>query len=265
MSAILFCDIDGTLAVGREMSERIKPALERFVAAGNYFSLSTGRNAFAMKWLCEELPVNAPCIILAGAALYDPASDSIEKAKPLPAYTKDRLKLIYDAYPDMSIQVFTDAGLTSLRLGEFLLKHGIPEERALGVRPIEDLEGRTILKIGLFNEDVSRIGEAIERFLGEKDVYSWHMSFVTAAEVCDPSASKGVSMEDILSGFGVRPDVIAVAGDSPNDLPMFPLADVIFVPEDGFPEVKAKADHIIPTAREGGVADALEILMDKYS
>lgn len=264
MSVILFCDIDGTLALGRFISPRVKPLLKEFVRRGNYFSLATGRNKFAMKWLCEELPVNAPCILLAGAALYDPERDCLKRQKPLPDFTKERLQKIYDAYPDMSIQVFTDSGLTNLRLSEFLKQHGIPEERALGERSIEELEGKTILKVGLFNDDVSKIAEAIDRFLYEKDLYAWHMSFVIGAEVVNPLANKGVSIKEILSDMDEQPAVVAVAGDSQNDLPMFPYADVRFVPEDGFQELKAQADYIIPDVKNGGVADALEILMEKY-
>ena len=264
MSVILFCDIDGTLALGRYISPRVRPLLEEFVRRGNYFSLATGRNAFAMKWICGELPVNAPCILLAGAALYDPDKDCLKRLKPMPDFTKERLQQIYDAYPDMSIQVFTDTGLTNLRLSEFLKQNGIPEERALGERSIEELEGRTILKIGLFNDDVGKIAEAADRYLPEKDLYAWHMSFVTGAEVVDPSANKGVSIKEILSDMDEKPAAVAVAGDSQNDLSMFPFADVSFVPDDGFKELKDRADHIIPDAKSGGVADALEILMEKY-
>ena len=264
MKILFLCDIDGTLVNGHFMSEKIKSRVEEFTAKGNLFTLATGRNAFAMKWLCRELPINAPCILLAGAAQYDPIEDKLLHLKAMPEDTAASLKEMYDAYPDMTIQVFTDAGLTNLRYGPFMQANGIPEERAMGEGPASELEGRKILKIGLTNEKVEQIPEAIGRWFGNKKYYDWHMSFVIGAEIVNPDASKGRSVEEILADMDEKPDLIAAAGDSPNDLPLFETADICFAPEDAFQEIKDKADYIIPTANDGGIADAIDILIKKY-
>jgi hydroxymethylpyrimidine pyrophosphatase-like HAD family hydrolase len=64
-------DVDGTLVDRHGVDERVKQAVLDFTRQGNWFSLATGRNAFAIRNLTDQLAVNAPCILLTGAALYD--------------------------------------------------------------------------------------------------------------------------------------------------------------------------------------------------
>ncbi len=44
-------------------------------------------------------------------------------------------------------------------------------------------------------------------------------------------------MKTIIEGLPEKPDCVAVAGDSPNDLSMFPYAECTFAPETSFEEV----------------------------
>ena len=261
MRILFLSDIDGTLVTGHSVHQRVRESAEKFTREGNLFSLATGRNAFAILWLTDQLPVHAPCILLTGAALYDPVQNELHHRKPLPPQVNQALKQLYDAYPAMGIQVFTRSGLINLRLNPFLAQHGIAEEIARGVSDIRALEGEEILKIGLCCEDVTLISQAADRLFGNRDLYKWHFSFEIGAEIFSPAAGKGTAMEELLRDLPQKPDLVAVAGDSPNDLSMFPKADITFAPTNAFPEVKAQATHLIPPPEEGGVATALELLM----
>ena len=116
--------------------------------------------------------------------------------------------------------------------------------------------------MGLCCEDTALLEDCAARYFSDPRRYRWHYSFPIAIEVCAPAASKGAALQSLLRGGTIRPDLVAVAGDSANDLSMFPCADVGFAPRDAVPEVLAAADHVVSTAGEGCVADALRMLMD---
>lgn len=258
-------DIDGTLVNGRSIPTEVKETLDKYVRSGNYFSLATGRHAFGINWLIDQLPVNAPCIVLTGAAVYDPKTKNLLNGKPLHENTKMILKQLFKEYPEIGIQVFYDSGLCNLRLNPFLQDHGISEEIACGISVIEDLENKEILKIGLCCEDTRKIESAINRLFSDRQQYNWHYSFVIAAEVFSPATSKGIAIKAITESLPEKPDIIAVAGDSPNDLSMFKYADITFAPETAFQEVRDAADYIIPPPERGGIAQALNMLMQDTS
>lgn len=56
-----------------------------------------------------------------------------------------------------------------------------------------------------------------------------------------------------------------MAGDSANDLPLFPCADVRFAPRDAAAEVLARADHVVAAAyyRSEG-AEAMRQITDLF-
>ena len=263
MSILFLSDIDGTLVQGYTIAPQVKEMVREFVRRGNWFSLATGRNAFAIRWIIDQLAVNAPCIVLTGAALYDPMTETMTNVKPLPEHTKTRLKLLAEEYQEMGIQVFTRSGLCNLRLNPFLQENGIPEEIACGVSDIDALAGEEILKIGLCCKDTSKIESAVSRLFSDGQQYKWHYSFSIAAEIFSPAASKGAAARMLIDSLPERPKCIAAAGDSPNDLPMFEDADITFAPENAFKEVRDAADYIIPPPHQGGVAQALQMLMQE--
>ncbi|MEN6593626.1 MAG: HAD family hydrolase [Clostridiaceae bacterium] len=261
MKILFYCDIDGTLIYGNTLADQVKDAVFDFTSRGNWFALATGRNAIAIRWITGQLAVNAPCVLLSGAALYDAASGTVTNVKPLTEQVKATLKALLDEYPALGIQAFTKNGLHNLRLNPFLQEHGIPEEIACPVSDLCALEDEQILKIGLCCEDPGQIELAASRLFSDLRQYQWNYSFFTGAEVLSPLASKGLAMKTVIEQMPEKPDCIAAAGDSPNDLSMFACADITFAPETAFPEVRKAADYIIPPPEQGGIAQALKILL----
>lgn len=263
MKQILFLtDVDGTLTDGGGIAPAVIRQAEAFTAAGHLLALATGRHRHGIRQLTEQLPVNAPCIILAGAALYDPRSDRCSQFLPLPAETLPALEDILREYPDtLAIQVYTASGQYNLRLNAFLRQHGIPEEICLPVARPEALRGEQILKLGFCCEDTALLEQCANRFFADGTRYHWNYSFPIAIEVNSPEASKGAALRQLLRRGVIQPELVAVAGDSANDLSLFEAADIRFAPQTAFPQVKRAADHLIPPPGAGGVAEALERLM----
>lgn len=72
-SCYLFSDVDGTLMTSEYTIPQVNiDALRRFTREGGHFALATGRGVSRSTFdLLESLPVNAPCVLLNGALLYD--------------------------------------------------------------------------------------------------------------------------------------------------------------------------------------------------
>ena len=78
---LLACDFDNTLVYTEPAlvaGEPIPPltaenreALESFTAQGGHFAVATGRALAAMRAIVPGLPINSPCVLCNGAALYD--------------------------------------------------------------------------------------------------------------------------------------------------------------------------------------------------
>lgn len=264
MKKILFLsDVDGTLMSDGRIHPRVIQEARQFTERGHLFALATGRHRFSLGTLCRQLPINAPCVILAGAATYDPVRDVCGNFFPLGEGVKDKLAQILRRYPrELAVQVFTARTQFNLRLNDFMRKYGIAEEVNKPDAPLSALQGEQVLKLGFNCEDVSVLEACAAEFFSDTAAYAWHYSFRIGIEVCHPLASKGNALRRMIDGGIVQPDLIAVAGDSANDLSMFPCADVRFAPCDAMPEVLQAADHVVSSARDGCVADALRFLME---
>lgn len=265
MKQILFLsDVDGTLISEGKMSPAVIEAAREFTSRGHLFALATGRHKFSLGQLQAQLPINAPCVILAGAAVYDPVKNTCRHLIPMEEEVKSKLGEILKKYPrELAVQVFTGTTQFNLRLNDFMRRYGIAEEVNKPDSPLSALEGEQILKLGFNCEDKTVLERCAEEFFSDSSRYEWHYSFRIAIEVCHPAASKGNALRNLLNSGDIKPDIIAVAGDSANDLSMFPCADIRFAPCDAIPEIRAKADYVVSTAKNGCVADALRILMSK--
>lgn len=265
MKRILFlCDVDGTLVSGGKMSPAVIEAAREFTSRGHLLALATGRHKFSLGGLRAQLPINAPCVILAGAAVYDPVTDTCRRMIPMEEGVKHKLGEILKKYPrELAVQVFTARTQFNLQLNDFMRRYGIAEEVNQPDAPLSALEGEQILKIGFGCEDTAVLERCAREFFSDTSRYEWQYSSRITIEVCHPAASKGNALRGLLSGGDIRADIVAVAGDSANDLSMFSCADIRFAPSDAIPEIRAKADYVVSTAENGCAADALRILMSR--
>lgn len=260
MQILFFSDVDGTLAEGDVIAPGVEEAIRDFITQGNGFSLATGRHALAIRHLTKRLGLMLPCIVLAGAALYDPQTEQLTSLKKMPENTLPVLKEMLRRYPEMGIQVYTEKGLYNLQLNAFLRKNGIPQEIACGESESAALRGQQILKIGLCCEDTSQLEEAVGTWFSDERDYHWHYSYRIALEILSAGVNKGVALHELLRRLPEQPKLLAAAGDSPSDLPMLKIAACTFAPHNAFESVRMQVTHEIPTAAEGGIAEALSIV-----
>ena len=78
---LLACDFDNTLVYTEpalvageplpSLTAENREALESFTAQGGHFAVATGRALAAFQAIAPGLPINTPCVLCNGAALYD--------------------------------------------------------------------------------------------------------------------------------------------------------------------------------------------------
>ena len=259
---ILFLsDVDGTLINGAFLEPAIVDKTKQFVECGNLLALASGRHSFSISGLTERLPVNFPCAILSGAALYDPISQICCNQVAMPEKIVEMIARILCDYPPIGVQVFTSNDLFNMRLNPFLREHGIAEEIIRPAISIEELVKHEILKVGLCCEDTRLLDKCVEDVLGNEPEFQWHYSHVISGEISSVHASKGAAIKNYLHDHDIHPTIIAAAGDSENDISLLDIADIVFAPENALPMVKNMANIIIPPPEQSGVVKALSILM----
>ena len=84
-------------------------------------------------------------------------------------------------------------------------------------------------------------------------------------EVLKPGMNKGTLLKILAEKLGVKPEDTYAAGDGYNDVDMLKVASAAFVPENGDEFAKAHATYVVCSNEEGCIADAIEILREKYS
>ena len=76
-------------------------------------------------------------------------------------------------------------------------------------------------------------------------------------EIFHQSASKGTALRALMSQLGLDPEDVGCIGDGENDLSMFAQAGHRFAMGNAVDALKAKADVVLPSNRQDGVAEAI--------
>lgn len=76
-----------------------------------------------------------------------------------------------------------------------------------------------------------------------------------------PGISKGNALQELCNNLGVAPEDTIAFGDQINDISMLELAGTGYAVENARPEVKEKADYVIPGYAEDGVLQVLKMLL----
>lgn len=254
-------DLDGTF-----LNSESKPApanleaIERFKAAGNYFTIATGRNK--IKWVDYA---NAPVILCNGAYMYDPATDEIINKHSFdgaPAYSI--LCELHAKFPGPMIRYTDDRDL------HYLFKEG--EKDDIGDRwykIVFESASPSPRDTAYKRADLSDICEYLEKNYG--DAFRYNFSSPGLFEMLQHGSSKGISIGDLRDYFKGRGEnvVICAAGDYENDVEMLDAADIAVCPSNALPSVvemvrkrAEKGSGIIAADNDSGtIADLADRLL----
>lgn len=247
---ILICsDVDGTLAVGKEIPEKNLQALQYFQAEGGLFTLATGRpagyeNHFPLRY-------HVPLITDNGTRIYDVATGHTLWTFPLDGSGLLLEWLDRSSCVDVTLG-FTDGYVKSSR-GDVVasfLSHKTGELLKLVCHGFSDEA-----------EAVAFQTEAQGTF-GER--YRIHRSWATGVEFVSPLGGKGECLSHLRTILGDSVHTVLAIGDYENDLPLLAAADRSFAPANACPSVLKAAQTVLPSWDEGALAALIEGLADEF-
>ena len=273
---LLASDFDNTLIYTEEalrsgvpippLSEKNRAALEYFMAEGGRFSIATGRAYAAFEKLAPLIPMNAPCVICNGAAIYDFSKEEYLETALLAEDTRRRGQAVLDAFPTVAVEAYhIDNVIHAVQPNSITRAH----EHLTGVNVVEC---PTLLDVPLplgkllFEEDHQQLLK-VKEFLtkcGWAGDYELIFSGRTLLEMTARGANKGGMVIKLAQHLGVVPQHIYCIGDESNDLSMLEVSAIPFAPSNCIPAVRTSGVRLVSDAREDALADVVEILDRTY-
>lgn len=249
-----------------ELSKGNRQALEYFIAGGGRFAVSTGRALAAFERYVPTLPINAPCVVCNGAAIYDFRQRRYLAAELLDASALEQGQAVLDAFPDLACEVYhVDNHIHTVHPNDITRRHQhmthVDMEERISL-PEVPLPVEKLLLEGERNE----LEKAV-RFLRERrwaGQYELIFSSPYLLEMTAPGANKGGMVLRLAELLGIRAEDLYCAGDQANDLPMLAVAAEGFAPENCIDAVRQSGATMVADARNDAVAEIISILDQRY-
>ena len=265
----LAMDLDGTLLTpGNVLTERSINAVSRCRQKGLKIIIATGRAIEAAEPFRISLGVTGPVICYNGAVVADmPAAEIIS----ITLLDKIAVEFCIELSRETGIyfQAYFPGTAADPRI-VLLTERDAPE------REMYHKHTGILAELGDLKEALHRPGVAgcvKTMFLAEPEVQALirprliehfgdsvyiAQTYRTFLEVMDAKVSKGQGLKIAMERLSLKPSEVIAFGDEENDLPMFGAAGFSAAPSSAKENVKAKADQVIGSNAEDGVAEFLE-------
>ena len=246
--------------------ERNRRALEYFIAEGGYFTVSTGRALAAFARFVPGLPLNAPCVVSNGAALYDFAAERHIYTAYLGESIYEHMDEIFAAFPGIALEVYhDDRRIHAMHINDYIRSHlHFTRPAAMEVASFREID-LPMIRV-LFEEDEKTL-LAVEAFIRSRswgDEYELIFSSANMLELTARGATKGDMVLRLAELLGVERKDIYCVGDHKNDLPMLEISAIPFAPENCVDELREAGCRIVCHCADGALADVVEILDGIY-
>lgn len=274
---LLASDFDNTLLYTEEalrscapvppLPEQNREALEYFMAQGGRFAIATGRALAAFLNYADQVPMNAPGVVCNGAALYDFEKGMYLETAMLDTSARERGQAVLDRFPGVAVEAYhIDNIIHVVHPNAISRRHEHITHAALTEAPaLLDIP----LPLGklLFEADHETL-DAVLAFLtdqGWAEDYELIFSVSHLLEMTIKGANKGGMVRRLAARLGISMEHVYCAGDEANDLSMLQAAAEGFAPANASAAVRASGATIVCDAREGAIADVVNILDKAYS
>ena len=264
---LFYTDYDDTLYNSRHtVSPENHAAIRYFQRNGGRFSVATGRahRTFTPQIALEQLVLNAPVVLSNGAAIYDYAEDRYLTRTFLDADAPGRFVELCRAFPNVAVEAYHDDDIY------------VYNPNAVTTAHLAKVRGRqtpcdTIPEIPTPWTKV--IMEQREPYLKEVqahllqhwgDYYEVIFSNPVLLEVTAKGSHKGAMVARSAQLLGISRENLYCMGDNQNDIPMLALSAIPFAPANCAQEVKDWGARILGHCDEHAVAQAIEILDERY-
>ena len=274
---LLASDFDNTLIYTEEalrtgapvppLPERNRRALEYFMAEGGRFAVATGRALAAFINYAEAVPMNVPGVVCNGAAIYDFEKGEYLETAMLDSSARERGQAVLDRFPTVAVEAYhIDNVIHAVHPNAITRQHERITKAAVTEAPsLMDVP----LPLGklLFEAEHETLEEVLA-FLtarGWAGDYELIFSVSHLLEMTVKGANKGGMVRRLAARLGVSMEHVYCAGDEANDLSMLSAAAEGFAPANASAAVRESGATLVCHARDGAIADVVEILDRKYS
>lgn len=258
---LLALDIDDTLvSTGKLPSERLKHAIRLAEQNGVTVVLATGRGFLGSKKIRESLSVYGPLIHYGGAVVSDGRTGEhlfVNYLRPEDVITAFA---IADAF-EIHAQIYEEDTVIFRKANAFTERYtgvlNIPflVDPNLLYRPLDNIP-----KV-LFAVDPAREAELFQEI---RALLPRHLSVLCSKpgfiEIGSVSSTKGSALKKVAAMLGVPREEVTAIGDNTLDLDMIEWAGTGVCVANANPLVKEKADLVIGSCDDDGVAEYLESL-----
>ena len=256
-------DLDGTTLIGEDLPEANKLALRKAAGEGYEIIVATARWLQMAQRVADEIGTPSVAIACSGAQVHDPRVVEDIFDQRLPA---DFVEELY--------QVVNKARcIATITLSEqVLLKlDGEPDPDLM------DPAMRWAPQLEMDREDLPRIaaiqGSALCEYIKTelKPKYADRVAIFDSIgptgklvlTITNKAANKGVALQAACDHLHLDPKHVIAFGDAENDLAMFELAGASVAMGQAHDEVKAAANYVSAPNYECGVAQAIELILER--
>ena len=258
---LLALDIDDTLvSTGKLPSERLKHAVKRVQDSGVTVVLATGRGFLGSKKIRESLSAYGPLIHYGGAMVSDGKTGEhlfVNYLRPEDVITAfaiaDSFGFHAQIYEEDAVIFRKENDFTRQYTGILNLPFIVDPD--LLYRPLDNIP-----KV-LYAVDPKREAELYKEI---RALLPKHLSVLCSKpgfiEIGSISSTKGKALEKVAAMLNIPREEVTAIGDNTLDLDMIEWAGTGVCVANANPQVKEKADLIIGSCDDDGVAEYLESL-----
>ena len=269
-SKLIFLDIDGTLTSpgSNEPPESALEAIRAAQKAGHKVFLCSGRNYDMLKPL---LRFDFDGAVASGGG-YVFSGDRVLYDCPMTEEQKDKaLRLFAEGGVLRTIEA-KDASWCDEGMGEFLqqssggnselLRWREALEKDLGIRPMQEYDGRPIYKVVFMCSRPEQLEPAIRELEGEFYFLVQDLAGANClnGELINRQFDKGSGIRRLCEALGYALEDTIGFGDSMNDLEMIQTVGTSVCMANGSPNLKKQSDLVCPAVEEDGLAWAFREL-----
>ena len=259
-------DMDGTLLNSDVLvPEENQRALVECERRGICVILATGKARTSALLACEKsglgemFTTESPGIFIQGLLVYGPGGSVLSQTF-LPKEVV-RKAFLYAEEAKVACCGFLGEENVTLRSHPRLdeLHERYFEPKSLVAPSLDHILEKDVYKILFYGDDEAVINDKVKPYWEENIVEG---SRITRAipemlEIVPTGTSKATGLERLLQEYGIEAEEVLAVGDGDNDLEMVDLAGIGIAVENATQALKERADHVVASNNENGVASAI--------
>lgn len=265
MIRLLVSDVDGTLLNSRrEVSEVNRAALWRAYESGITICLATGRLVPTLEPIAEQVGIPGPRVTCNGAF-----AESADREVLFEASLGDRARdliLDYAGERAVNVNIYQPFEVFASHESRFLELYRGRTKRNPEILGWEGLKSKKASKM-IFILDPDDLQSHMDHFVPFCEEFKFDLTVSESEylEFLPQGANKATALQAVAADLGVERHEVAAVGDYMNDLEMVEWAGLGGAMASGVAELVARADVVVPSHDEDGLAWFVDLVLERNS